>query len=428
MVWIIAIIAILGNLYLFSGYDVKGDLAVFMVGVALIADVFVVYSIIKALVSKGKTTTNTTMPAKSTPTHVQPANQIKEAPKSSLQYPTEKTVPVTPVAQPIKGASVKCPVCKTELPSSVSKCSCCDFGELHREFINAEDAATWFENVVVPHRIKWEQTKNQPAFLTADELYAQMAAKQNKGISTHIDESASEFEYIAYKDGIELTRYNGNASSVHVPAKVDEKQVLKLGNSIFENCKWITAVSLPNGLTSIGSKAFRKTMLTHIVFPNSIEEIGTEAFAYSAVTEMVFPPNIKVIPKSICDNCKKLQTVIIMGAVEIEDYAFAFCDAMTKLALPETLIVVKNEAFCCCHALNDIVLPASLQKIYGGLRGAMKGAIVVLNDNLAWGPVPSHHSNEPWVTIYCNPGSTTQEYARKCGMKMKLLSEYSGRQ
>ena len=117
-----------------------------------------------------------------------------------------------------------------------------------------------------------------------------------------------------------------------------------------------------------------------------------------------------------------------MGAVEIEDYAFAFCDAMTKLALPETRIVVKNEAFCCCHALNDIVLPASLQKIYGGLRGAMKGAIVVLNDNLAWGPVPSHHSNEPWVTIYCNPGSTTQEYARKCGMKMKLLSEYSGRQ
>lgn len=46
MVWIIAIIAILGNLYLFGGYDVEGDLAVFMVGVALIADAFVVYSII----------------------------------------------------------------------------------------------------------------------------------------------------------------------------------------------------------------------------------------------------------------------------------------------------------------------------------------------------------------------------------------------
>lgn len=305
MVWVIAIIAIIGNLYLFSGYDVEGGLATFMVGVALCADAFLVYSIFKAILSKNKTSATPNVTSKpTTPVSSQRAIKTVELNKNATQYPTEKKVdPV--VAQTIKGTSIKCPVCKTTMPSTATQCSSCGFTELHREFINAEDAATWFENVVVPHRIKWEQTKNQPAFLTADELYAQMAAKQNKGISTHIDESAGEFEYIAYKDGIELTRYNGNASAVHVPAKVDGKQVLKLGNSIFENCKWITAVSLPNGMTSIGSKAFRKTMLTHIVFPNSIEEIGTEAFAYSAVTEMVFPPSIKVIPKSICDNCKK---------------------------------------------------------------------------------------------------------------------------
>lgn len=424
MVWIIAIIAILGNLYLFSGYDVEGDLAVFMVGVALIADVFVVYSIIKALVSKGKTTTNTTMPAKSTPTHVQPANQIKEAPKSSLQYPTEKTVPVTPVAQPIKGASVKCPVCKTELPSSVSKCSCCDFGELHREFINAEDAATWFENVVVPHRIKWEQTKNQPAFLTADELYAQMAAKQNKGISTHIDESASEFEIADYLDGVEIIQYNGNSAHVTIPNKINGKPVLKLCNSLFENCKWITEVTLPNELTTIGNKVFRSTTLTHIVFPNSIKEIGEEAFAYSAVTEMVFPPSIKVLPKNVCYNCKKLKTVIIMGAVEIGEYAFSFCDAITRLALPETLITIKNAAFSCCHALDNIILPASLQSIYGDFSCSLRGSIVALNDNLTWRPASKSHYLGNNITIYCNPGSTSQQHARDWGMKMKLLSEY----
>ena len=196
MGWIIAIIAILGNLYLFSGYDVEGDLAVFMVGVALIADVFVVYSIIKALVSKGKTTTNTTTTyAKSTPNHIQPTNQIEETAKSSLQYPTEKKISVTPIAQPIKGATIKCPVCKTELPSSVSMCSCCDFGELHREFINAEDAATWFENVVVPHRIKWEQTKNQPAFLTADELYAQI--EYSRAVTPQIRQAGNRLSGLA---------------------------------------------------------------------------------------------------------------------------------------------------------------------------------------------------------------------------------------
>lgn len=425
MGWIIAIIAILGNLYLFSGYDVEGDLAVFMVGVALIADVFVVYSIIKALVSKGKTTTNTaTTSAKSTPTHIQPTNQIKETAKSSLQYPTEKKVSVTPIAQPIKGATIKCPVCKTELPSSVSKCSCCDFGELHREFINAEDAATWFENVVVPHRIKWEQTKNQPAFLTADELYAQMAAKQSKGIASHIDESAGDFEYVPYKDGIELTRYNGNAAAVNVPEKIDGKQVLRIGNSVFENCKWLTTVTLPNGLTSIGSKTFRSTTLAHIIFPNSIEEIGEEAFAYSAVTEMVFPPSIKVLPKNVCYSCKKLKTVIIMGAVEIGEYAFSFCDAITRLALPETLITIQNAAFSCCHALDNIILPASLQSIYGDFSCSLRGSVVVLNDNLIWRPASKSHYLGNNITVYCNPGSTSQQHARDWGMKMKLLSEY----
>lgn len=427
MVWVIAIIAILGNLYLFSGYDVEGGLATFMVGVALCADAFLVYSIFKAILSKNKTSATPNVTSKpTTPVSSQGAIKTVELNKNATQYPTEKKVdPI--VAQTIKGTSIKCPVCKTTMPSIATQCSSCGFTELHREFINADDAATWFENVVVPYRIEWEKKKNEPAFLTADELYAQMAAKQNKGISSHIDESAGEFEYVAYKDGIELTRYNGNASSVSVPEKIDGKQVLRLGNSVFENCKWLTTVTLPNGLTSIGNKTFRSTTLTHIVFPNSIEEIGEEAFAYSAITEMVFPPSIKVLPKSVCANCKKLKTVIIMGAVEIGEYAFSFCDAITRLVLPETVVNIKNAAFSCCHALDNIVLPASLQSIYGDFSCSLRGSVVVLNDNLIWRPASKSHYLGNNITIYCNPGSTSQEHARDWGMKMKLLSEYSGK-
>lgn len=425
MVWIIAIIAILGNLYLFGGYDVEGDLAVFMVGVALCADAFLVYSIFKAIFSKNKTSATPTAPSNPTmPITTQGTTKAPiEQSKSATQYPMKKKIETT-ASQTIKRTPIKCPVCKTNLSATITKCSCCGFAELHREFINADDAATWFENVVVPYRIEWERQKSQPAFMTADELYAQMAAKQSKGISSHIDESAGGFEYVAYKDGIELTRYNGNSSCVTVPGKIDGQQVLKLGNSIFENCKWLTSVTLPNGLTAIGNKTFRSTTLTHIVFPNSIEEIGEEAFAYSSVTEMVFPPSIKVIPKNVCYNCKKLKTVIIMGAVEIGEYAFSFCDAITKLALPETVVTIKNAAFSCCHALDNVVLPVSLQSIYGDFSCSLRGTVVVLNDNLVWRPASKTHYLGNNITIYCNPGSTSQEHAREWGMKMKLLSEY----
>lgn len=349
---------------------------------------------------------------------------------AKIEPPAEKAIPAQsgslhhdtlPI---VSQETVLCPVCKTPNPIDATQCAHCSFKELSRTFISTEDASDWFDKVVIPHRIKWEQTKSQPAFHTADELYAQMAALQNKGITTHINESASQFEYISYRDGVEIIRYNGNSSHVTIPNEINEKNVLKLGNSLFENCKWVTEVTLPHQLVAIGNKAFKNTMLNHIVLPNSIEEIGEEAFAFSAVTELVFPPSIKVIPKSMCDHCKKLRTVVIMGAVEIGEYAFGFCDAITKLALPETLETIKKQAFCCCQSLSVIVLPASLKSAYGGLSGAMKGSVVVLNDNLSWTPIPNRTVTDSWTTIYCNPGSTSQEYARSNGMKMKLLSEY----
>lgn len=378
--------------------------------------IIVAFFIIKAIASSNKTTQNNTVSSKQT-------SVVTEPIKSAVQYPTEKRNP--PVVQPpVSSSATKCPVCRAGLPSGAEKCSSCGFDELQREFINADDAASWFENVIVPYRVKWEQSKNQPAYFTADELYAQMAAKQSKRIISQVDETASEFETIPYKDGVEISRYNGTSASIIIPNRINGKTVLRLGNSLFENCKWITEVVLPNELISIGSKAFRYTALTHIVFPHTIEELGAEAFAYSSITEIVFPPSVKKIPDRLCEKCEKLKTVIIMSAVEIGEYAFGFCSAVTKLALPETLVTIKNEAFCCCHGLDTIVLPASVRSAYTGLSGSMRGSVVVLNDDLVWTRYRSSSTIHSWITVYCNPGSTSQEYARSHGMKMKLLSEY----
>lgn len=375
------------------------------------------FFVIKAIAS------NNTVTPKNTATTVRPSD-VKEPPKPALQYPTENKP--APVAQPVvSGASIKCPVCKAALASRTEKCSSCGFDELQREFINADDAASWFENVIVPYRVKWEQSKNQPAFYTADELYAQMIASQNKEISSHIDESASEFGVADYLDGVEIIQYNGNAAKVVVPQSINGKPVYKLSDSLFENYKWLTEVVLPNGLTSIGNRAFARSGLTHIVFPNSLVEIGKNAFEYTPVTEMVFPPSVKIIPTHVCYTCKKLKTVIIMGATEIGEYAFGFSEAITKLALPETLLNIKNGAFASCHGIGNVVLPASLNSIYGDFTCDLRGSIVALNDNLVWRPAAKPTvSLYSGITVYCNPGSTSQQHAHDWGMKTKLLSEY----
>lgn len=64
MGWVVAIliIALLGNLYLFSGYDVDGDIATFMVGIAVLVDLliigYVIYLIVDKLKSKARDVSN----------------------------------------------------------------------------------------------------------------------------------------------------------------------------------------------------------------------------------------------------------------------------------------------------------------------------------------------------------------------------------
>ena len=49
-----------------------------------------------------------------------------------------------------------------------------------------------------------------------------------------------------------------------------------------------------------------------------------------------------------------------MGAIEIEQYAFAYCKSLTKLVLSETLTTIKESVFTGCDALEEVILPASV--------------------------------------------------------------------
>ncbi len=54
--------------------------------------------------------------------------------------------------------SEKCWVCKNEISISDEKCPVCGFNELHKAFINKEDAENWMKTVVEPWRKQWKRT------------------------------------------------------------------------------------------------------------------------------------------------------------------------------------------------------------------------------------------------------------------------------
>ena len=99
---------------------------------------------------------------------------------------------------------------------------------------------------------------------------------QNNTESTLIAEP--EFEYIKENDGITITRYNGNNTSVSIPNKIEQLPVLKIGENAFSDCK-IKSVTIPSSCKEIDWFAFYGCYaLTTIYISSNVSTIGYGAF------------------------------------------------------------------------------------------------------------------------------------------------------
>jgi hypothetical protein len=101
----------------------------------------------------------------------------------------------------------------------------------------------------------------------------------------------------------------------------------------------LKSITIPAGVTSIGSEAFRDcSELESITIPEGVVSIGTEAFY----------------------RCSKLLSVNIpIGVTSIADELFAFCSNLKSVNIPETVTAIGKSVFSNCSALESISLPSS---------------------------------------------------------------------
>ena len=105
----------------------------------------------------------------------------------------------------------------------------------------------------------------------------------------------------------------------------------------------IKNISLPDGMTSIGDKAFSGcSALTQVTIPDGVTSIGFDAF----------------------DNCYALTQVDIPNSVtSIGDYAFYNCSALAQVILPNSVTNIGGGAFANCYALTQVDIPNSVTSI-----------------------------------------------------------------
>ena len=144
-----------------------------------------------------------------------------------------------------------------------------------------------------------------------------------------------------------------------IPAALGGVKVTRIGRDAFRNCKELTSVTIPEGVTHIEVHAFDACAgLESVSLPSSLKDIGYAAFGGCIALESVTIPNgVKNIESDSFNGCRELKSVVIPESVtHIGDRAFCGCRELESVAIPAGVARIGNGVFGDCNALKVIQL------------------------------------------------------------------------
>ena len=178
--------------------------------------------------------------------------------------------------------------------------------------------------------------------------------------------------------------------------------IKEIGQNVFYNCSSLTSVTIGNSVASIGSLAFyncssltsvhisdiaawsnisinvygsplyyahnlylNNELVTDVTIPDGVTVIGRRAFAYcTSLKTITIPSSVTVIGADAFTECNNLESVTISDGVKtIGDNAFYSCYALTSVAIPNTVTRIGDYAFCDCVHLPSVNIPNSVTTI-----------------------------------------------------------------
>ena len=149
--------------------------------------------------------------------------------------------------------------------------------------------------------------------------------------------------------------------------------ITTIDHCAFYGCSGLTSLTLPAGITSIGSEAFDGCSgLTSLTLPDGITSIGSSAFSYcSGLTSLTLPDGITSIGSSAFQYCSGLTSLTLpAGITSIGSEAFDGCSGLTSLTLPAGITWIGRNIFSYCSGLTSLTLPAGITWIdYEAFRG-----------------------------------------------------------
>lgn len=144
-----------------------------------------------------------------------------------------------------------------------------------------------------------------------------------------------------------------------------------IGTNALSACLKLATINLPESLTSIGAYAFQLcSSLASIILPDGITTIGNRAFnSCTSLKAISVPGGVSALNQYVFTSCTALETIDLVGATSINAYCFNSCSALSALILrADTLCTLANvNAFSgsgIASGTGYIYVPAALVEEY----------------------------------------------------------------
>jgi len=141
---------------------------------------------------------------------------------------------------------------------------------------------------------------------------------------------------------------------------------VEIKNNAFSGCTGLTAITIPNTVTNIGTSVFMQTGLTSIPeFPSTITSIPASTFmSCASLTEVEISDQFTSIGSSAFSGCSNLASVTISNSVtSIGGSAFSSCSKLTSITIPSSVTSIESYTFQSCTKLASIDIPNSVTSL-----------------------------------------------------------------
>lgn len=246
---------------------------------------------------------------------------------------------------------------------------------------------------------------------------------ESGSINYEVFSGCSRLAQVTLSEGVDLPLDSGSYySGDGVFEGCKSLSTIKLPNSVtiipprtFYGCSGLKTVNIPKNVTGIGHNSFYGTQISKVALPVNVTYVGESAFESCAQLKTVtLNKNLGKIYKNAFKNCSKLGSITIPALVtEIGENAFEGCKSLTTAKFSTTsLNTISNELFLGCSKLKTVNIPVSVTTIeYSAFKDCIALASIKFSDNVTEIGYSAFQNCDALKTVYIPASISTVGYA-----------------